>query len=88
MNVTPPDAKSDGTLFGGVTDWYQEPRTAFDGLFIHFIRSFTNLFILSRIMHGWYKGYLYKLLLVQVMAISVISVSSDPSEESMGTPAG
>ncbi|GKD69161.1 hypothetical protein Tco_1323251 [Tanacetum coccineum] len=23
MNVTPPDAYSDGTLFGGVTDWYQ-----------------------------------------------------------------
>ncbi|GKE69537.1 hypothetical protein Tco_1527609 [Tanacetum coccineum] len=46
-----------------------------------FIRSFTHLFILSRIMHGWYKGYLYKLLLVQVMAISVISVSSDPSSD-------
>ncbi|GKB95045.1 putative reverse transcriptase domain-containing protein [Tanacetum coccineum] len=27
MNVTPPDAKSDRTLFGGVTDWYQEPRS-------------------------------------------------------------
>nr|GEZ83998.1 hypothetical protein [Tanacetum cinerariifolium] len=26
MNVTPPDTESDGTLFGGVTDWYQEPR--------------------------------------------------------------
>ncbi|GKB04689.1 hypothetical protein Tco_0832884 [Tanacetum coccineum] len=26
MNVTPPDAYSDGTLFGGVTDWYPEPR--------------------------------------------------------------
>ncbi|GJU54007.1 hypothetical protein Tco_1227721 [Tanacetum coccineum] len=39
-------------------------------------------------MHGWYKGYLYKLLLVQVMAISVISVSSDSSEDSVGTPAG
>ncbi|GKC15951.1 hypothetical protein Tco_1012733 [Tanacetum coccineum] len=25
MDVTPPDAKSEGTLFGGVTDWYQEP---------------------------------------------------------------
>ncbi|GJW00270.1 hypothetical protein Tco_1555521 [Tanacetum coccineum] len=36
-------------------------------------------------MHGWYKGYLYKLLLVQVMAISVISVSSDSSEESVRT---
>ncbi|GJY24968.1 hypothetical protein Tco_0399694 [Tanacetum coccineum] len=23
MNVTPPDAKSEGTLFGGVIDWYQ-----------------------------------------------------------------
>ncbi|GKC78737.1 hypothetical protein Tco_1129511 [Tanacetum coccineum] len=39
-------------------------------------------------MHGWYKGYLYKLLLVQVMAIFVISVSSDSSEDSVGTPAG
>ncbi|GKD46200.1 hypothetical protein Tco_1270845 [Tanacetum coccineum] len=27
MDVTPPDAKSEGTLFGGVTDWYQEPRS-------------------------------------------------------------
>ncbi|GKE50877.1 hypothetical protein Tco_1486033 [Tanacetum coccineum] len=27
MNVTPPDAYSNGTLFGGVTDWYQEPRS-------------------------------------------------------------
>ncbi|GKB74150.1 hypothetical protein Tco_0935562 [Tanacetum coccineum] len=36
-------------------------------------------------MHGWYKGYLYKLLLVQVMAISVILVSSYSSEESVGT---
>ncbi|GJT98804.1 putative reverse transcriptase domain-containing protein [Tanacetum coccineum] len=26
MNVTPPDAYSDGTLFGGVTDWYPELR--------------------------------------------------------------
>ncbi|GJT49988.1 hypothetical protein Tco_0373513 [Tanacetum coccineum] len=26
MNVTPPDAYSDGTLFGGVTDWYLEPK--------------------------------------------------------------
>ncbi|GJU08054.1 hypothetical protein Tco_1124484 [Tanacetum coccineum] len=26
MNVTPPDAYSDRTLFGGVTDWYKEPR--------------------------------------------------------------
>ncbi|GKC84151.1 hypothetical protein Tco_1139868 [Tanacetum coccineum] len=39
-------------------------------------------------MHGLYKGYLYKLLLVHVMAISVISVSSDSSEESMGTSTG
>ncbi|GKF07712.1 hypothetical protein Tco_0041936, partial [Tanacetum coccineum] len=39
-------------------------------------------------MYGWYKGYLYKLLLVQVKAISVISVSSDSSEDSVGTPAG
>ncbi|GKG43013.1 hypothetical protein Tco_0479697, partial [Tanacetum coccineum] len=39
-------------------------------------------------MHGWYKGYLHKLLLVHVMAISVISVSSDSSEDSVGTPAG
>ncbi|GJT68337.1 hypothetical protein Tco_1019817 [Tanacetum coccineum] len=39
-------------------------------------------------MHGWYKGYLYKLLLVHVMAISIISVSSDSSEDSVGTPAG
>ncbi|GJT84162.1 hypothetical protein Tco_1058504 [Tanacetum coccineum] len=27
MDVTPPDAKSEGALFGGVTDWYQEPRS-------------------------------------------------------------
>ncbi|GJV28688.1 hypothetical protein Tco_1385136 [Tanacetum coccineum] len=26
-DVTPPDTKSDRTLFGGVTDWYQEPRS-------------------------------------------------------------
>ncbi|GKC42300.1 hypothetical protein Tco_1060022 [Tanacetum coccineum] len=39
-------------------------------------------------MHGWYKGNLYKLLLVQVMAISVILVSSDSSEESVGTSIG
>ncbi|GKB72020.1 hypothetical protein Tco_0933432 [Tanacetum coccineum] len=39
-------------------------------------------------MHGRYKGYLYKLLLVQAIAISVISVSSDSSEDSVGTPAG
>ncbi|GJU21153.1 hypothetical protein Tco_1154495 [Tanacetum coccineum] len=39
-------------------------------------------------MHGRYKGYLYKLLLVRVMAISVISVSSDSSEESVGTSTG
>nr|GEX15433.1 hypothetical protein [Tanacetum cinerariifolium] len=26
MNVTPPDAYSDGTLFGGMTDWYPKPR--------------------------------------------------------------
>ncbi|GJY85618.1 hypothetical protein Tco_0499644 [Tanacetum coccineum] len=38
-------------------------------------------------MYGWYKGYLYKLLLMQVMAISVISVSYS-SEDSVGTPAG
>ncbi|GKE18769.1 hypothetical protein Tco_1426346 [Tanacetum coccineum] len=39
-------------------------------------------------MHGWYKGYLYKLLLMQIMIISVISVSSDSSEESVGTSTG
>ncbi|GJU65576.1 hypothetical protein Tco_1247411 [Tanacetum coccineum] len=39
-------------------------------------------------MHGWYKGYLYKLLLVHVMAISVILVLSDSSEESVGTSTG
>ncbi|GKD05467.1 hypothetical protein Tco_1180441 [Tanacetum coccineum] len=39
-------------------------------------------------MHGWYKGYLYKLLLVQVMDISIISVSSYSSEESVGTSTG
>ncbi|GKA52868.1 hypothetical protein Tco_0746183 [Tanacetum coccineum] len=39
-------------------------------------------------MHGWYKGYLYKLLLVQVMAIFVISVSSDSLEESVETSTG
>ncbi|GKC47293.1 hypothetical protein Tco_1065015 [Tanacetum coccineum] len=54
MNVTPPDAKSDGTLFGGVTNWYQEPSA------FHF----------------------------SVMAISVISVSSDSSEDSVGTLVG
>ncbi|GJY71670.1 hypothetical protein Tco_0475373 [Tanacetum coccineum] len=27
MNITPPDAYSDGTLFGGVTDWYPEPMS-------------------------------------------------------------
>ncbi|GJW31890.1 hypothetical protein Tco_0051922 [Tanacetum coccineum] len=26
MNVTPSDAYSNGTLFGGVIDWYPEPR--------------------------------------------------------------
>ncbi|GKA03052.1 hypothetical protein Tco_0675833 [Tanacetum coccineum] len=39
-------------------------------------------------MHGWYKGYLYKLLFVHVMVISVILVSSNSSEYSVGTPAG
>nr|GEV17979.1 reverse transcriptase domain-containing protein [Tanacetum cinerariifolium] len=39
-------------------------------------------------MHGWYKGYLYKLLLVHVMAISIISVSSDSLEESILTSTG
>ncbi|GKB00769.1 hypothetical protein Tco_0828762 [Tanacetum coccineum] len=39
-------------------------------------------------MHGWYKGYSYKLLLVHVMAFSVISVSLDSLEDSVGTPAG
>ncbi|GJV78695.1 hypothetical protein Tco_1514565 [Tanacetum coccineum] len=39
-------------------------------------------------MPGWYKGYLYKLLLTQVMAISVISVSLDSSEESVETSTG
>ncbi|GKD58913.1 hypothetical protein Tco_1296422 [Tanacetum coccineum] len=39
-------------------------------------------------MHGWYKGYLYKLLLVQVLAISVFSVSLDSAEESMGKSSG
>nr|GEX72647.1 hypothetical protein [Tanacetum cinerariifolium] len=29
-DVTPPEAKSDGTLFGGVTDWYPEPRPSHD----------------------------------------------------------
>ncbi|GJZ11079.1 putative reverse transcriptase domain-containing protein [Tanacetum coccineum] len=29
MNVTSPDAKSEGTLFRGVTDWYQEPSENF-----------------------------------------------------------
>ncbi|GKA84675.1 hypothetical protein Tco_0806270 [Tanacetum coccineum] len=38
-------------------------------------------------MHGRYKGYLYKLLRVYVMAISIISLSSDSSEDNMGTPA-
>ncbi|GJS09952.1 hypothetical protein Tco_0366748 [Tanacetum coccineum] len=39
-------------------------------------------------MDGWYKGYLYKLLLVQVVAISVISVSSDSSKDNVRTLAG
>ncbi|GKD56486.1 hypothetical protein Tco_1289873, partial [Tanacetum coccineum] len=39
-------------------------------------------------MHGWYIGYLYKLLLVQVMAISIILVSSDSSEKSVETSSG
>nr|GEX79637.1 hypothetical protein [Tanacetum cinerariifolium] len=39
-------------------------------------------------MHDWYKGYLYKLLLVHVIAISIILVSSDSSEESVGTSTG
>ncbi|GJS18817.1 putative reverse transcriptase domain-containing protein [Tanacetum coccineum] len=43
----------DGTLFGGVTDWYQ-----------------------SQVIEN------------QIMAISIILVSSDSSEDSMGTPAG
>ncbi|GKA84114.1 hypothetical protein Tco_0805709 [Tanacetum coccineum] len=34
MKVTPPDAKSDGTLFGGVTDWYQEPSYPFTVLIL------------------------------------------------------
>ncbi|GKB25804.1 hypothetical protein Tco_0865205 [Tanacetum coccineum] len=50
MKVTPPDAYSEGSLFGGVTDWYQ-----------------------SQVIEN------------QVMAISV---SSNSSEESIGTPAG
>ncbi|GJZ06246.1 putative reverse transcriptase domain-containing protein [Tanacetum coccineum] len=54
-DVTPPNAYSDGTLFGGVTDWYPGPRD------------------------------LYEVLLVQVVTISVISISSDSSEESVGT---
>ncbi|GJS22490.1 hypothetical protein Tco_0451122 [Tanacetum coccineum] len=37
-------------------------------------------------MHGWYKGYLYKLLLAHVMAILVISVFLDSAEDSVGTP--
>ncbi|GKC32129.1 hypothetical protein Tco_1039423, partial [Tanacetum coccineum] len=53
MDVTPPDAKSKGTLFGGVTDWYQS----------HVIEN-------------------------QNMAISVISVFSDSSEDSVGTLVG
>ncbi|GJU98613.1 hypothetical protein Tco_1327884 [Tanacetum coccineum] len=32
MNVTPLDAYFDGTLFGGVTDWYREPRIPTTGL--------------------------------------------------------
>nr|GEV54564.1 putative reverse transcriptase domain-containing protein [Tanacetum cinerariifolium] len=39
-------------------------------------------------MHGWYKGYLYKLLLVKFMSISIILVSSYSSEESVGTSTG
>ncbi|GKD53521.1 hypothetical protein Tco_1286908 [Tanacetum coccineum] len=51
-DVTPPDTKSDGTLFGGVTDWYQ-----------------------CQVIEN------------QVMAISIILVSLDSSEDSVGTPA-
>ncbi|GJY23778.1 putative reverse transcriptase domain-containing protein [Tanacetum coccineum] len=32
MDATPPDAKSEGTRLGGVTDWYQEPRIAWGHL--------------------------------------------------------
>ncbi|GJV83146.1 putative reverse transcriptase domain-containing protein [Tanacetum coccineum] len=39
-------------------------------------------------MHSGYKGHLYKLLLVHAMAISIISVSLDSLEDSVGTPAG
>ncbi|GJZ13065.1 putative reverse transcriptase domain-containing protein [Tanacetum coccineum] len=49
-DVTSSNAYSDGTLFAGVTDWYQS-------------QAIKN----------------------QVMAISVISISSDSSEESVGT---
>ncbi|GJW79646.1 hypothetical protein Tco_0143621 [Tanacetum coccineum] len=52
MNVTPPDAKLDGTLFGGATHWYQ-----------------------TQVIEN------------QVMAILVISVSLDLSEDSVGPPA-
>nr|GEV84263.1 hypothetical protein [Tanacetum cinerariifolium] len=37
-------------------------------------------------MHDWYKGNLYKLLLVQVMAISTILIPSVSFKESVGTP--
>ncbi|GJW78693.1 hypothetical protein Tco_0140375 [Tanacetum coccineum] len=57
MNVTPLDAYSDGTLFGGVTDWYLSQGYREPGS-------------------------------ISVMAISVFSVSSDSSKDSVGTPAG
>ncbi|GJZ33012.1 hypothetical protein Tco_0578448 [Tanacetum coccineum] len=34
-DVTPPDAKSDETLFGGVTNWYQEPRLWLSRLYLN-----------------------------------------------------
>ncbi|GJW86060.1 hypothetical protein Tco_0159205 [Tanacetum coccineum] len=54
-DVTPSNAYSDETLFGGVTDGYPGPRD------------------------------LYEVLLVQVVTISVISISLDSLEESVGT---
>ncbi|GJW16866.1 hypothetical protein Tco_0024302 [Tanacetum coccineum] len=55
-DVTPSDNISDRTPFGGVIDWYQEPSTSSDGLFIHlfiyaFIYPFIHSIILFRIMH-------------------------------------
>ncbi|GJV83327.1 hypothetical protein Tco_1523225 [Tanacetum coccineum] len=80
MDVTPPDAKSEGTLFGGVTDWYQEPSHGRHAPGRQIGRD--PIWGCDRLVSR------AKVIENQVMAISVISVSSDSSEDSVGTPAG